>query len=112
MENNFDIIRRIEELISGTLHYLKNLKPENFEINFSTAFNNLKQARELRESIKLEDLPVELEQKMKKINLTAKLIKKEYDNVIKNYSTDIDNIRLEMRDTVNKRKLASYSRGG
>ncbi len=112
MENKFTIVQKIDELITSTLDYLKELNTDNFEINFNSAFANLKLAREMRETLVLGELPSELSERMRKINLTAKLIKKEYDNIIRNYSKEIDIIRLEMKNTGNKRKLASYSRGG
>lgn len=111
MEEKLDIIRKIEELITSTLDYIKNLTPDNFDTNYYTALANLKLTRELRENLSIVNLPDELTQRIKKINLTAKLIKKEYDNVIGDYTSEMEKIRLEMRNTENKRKLASYSRG-
>ncbi|MCZ7603301.1 MAG: hypothetical protein C4543_10930 [Ignavibacteriales bacterium] len=111
MNSVIDILNKIDELINNCLQFLITLDPDNFDTNYNGAFSALKQARLLRETIDLESLDAESEKILKKIDINTKLIKKEYDNVIRNYSTEIDNIRIEMRNISNKRKLASYSKG-
>ena len=112
MQDKSKLIQKIESLVNNTLECLQMLTPDTFDIYYYAALANLKRSRELREDLDTTNLSEDLIQRIKKINITAKLIKKEYDNVIRNYASEMDKLRLEMRNTGNKRKLASYSRGG
>lgn len=111
MENAEYIINKIESSLTQTLNAVKELTPDNFLINFETAYNQLDNARKLRTELNENELPEHLQNRLRKMNLTAKLIEKAYDNVIGNHKAEIENIALSIKNVGKEKKIATYTRG-
>lgn len=111
MKEQEKILQAIEQYILTALTLIKKLTPENFESNFSEAYNNVKKAKELRDDVRLIDLDPKLDNHIKKVNETTKLLEKEYDNILEKYFSEINLIGNAIKSVNNKRKLASYSGG-
>lgn len=111
MQSIGQILDEFEKLIDNCRNALQNLNPENFDTNFNLAVTNYQKAKDLHKEIPKKINSPELEEKLKKIVISTKLIEKDYDNVIRNYYTEIDKIQSDIRSINKKRKLASYSKG-
>lgn len=111
MSNTVQILVEIQKLLDLCSEALQNLNPENFDTNFNLAVTNFQKVKDLRKQIPEKINSPELEEKLKKIVISTKLIEKDYDNVIRNYYTEIDKIQSDIRNINKKRKLARYSKG-
>lgn len=111
MKSTSQILDEIEILIDKCRYALQNLNPENFDTNFNLAITNFQKVKDLHKEIPEKINSPELEEKLKKVVIFTKLIEKDYDNVIRNYYTEIDKIQSDIRNINKKRKLASYSKG-
>lgn len=111
MKARYEIVQKIEDLLSNCLNYMKNLTPENFEVNFNGAVESIKSAHNLKAELQLLEITPELTEHIRKINITTKQINNEYDNIIRNYSSEINRVRLAIREAGARKKLANYSTG-
>jgi len=111
MLNSTNIVNKIESALLQTLNALKELTPDNFVTNFELAYTNLDKARNLRKELNTDTLSGELVSRLKKMNLTAKLIEKEYDNVVENHKAEEKNMALAIKNIGKEKKIATYTRG-
>ena len=111
MANSTNIVNKIESALNRTLTSLKEITPENFVTNFELAYINLDNARKLRGELTEKSLSEQLLSRLKKMNLTAKLIEKQYDNVVENHKAEIERIALTIKNISKEKKIATYTRG-
>lgn len=97
--------------MNQTLTSLQELNNDNFEIKFKSAQLTLEHARKLRSAMREEQISKDLRDRLKKVNLTAKLIEKEYDNILENQKAEIDKIGLAIKNIGREKKIAIYTRG-
>lgn len=105
------IVENIEKLMNQTLKSLQEMNHENFETNLRSACTTLDYARKLRSSMQEERISAELQNRLKKVNLTAKLIEKEYDNIVENQKAEVDKLALAIQNIGREKKIAIYTRG-
>lgn len=111
MVNSKEIVNKIESSLNQALTALKELTSENFETNFELAYDRLDNARKLRSALNEDNLSDKVLIRLKKMNLTAKLIEKEYDNVVENCKTEIEEIAAAIKNVGKEKKIAIYTRG-